>query len=1068
MSTNLQPSDFFMLRTPLLPSRTVLDWRPSEDQAGAPGPWVDGLKAKVADPAFREALRVASPAVAERVAPWLDSTGSDGHKLEDTLVKYLARASARATPFGLFAGVSVGEVAQRTELRLEPVPRRRVRLDFRRFAALTQRLSAQRGDSPSLRCWPNPTIAGVAGRLRYVEHCTTAGAELAGHRTAEVQESPALLAVLERARGGATRAQLVERLLGVEPELSEENARSFLDQLLEAQLLACELDPAVEGDEPLEGLVALLRRGGAAGPMLEALTRLQGGLRALDASPPGEGGEQYGEVRAALEALDPAAEGPDLHVDLLKPASTLTLGKRTLAPLTQALAAVSRFALHREDLELRRFTEAFTERYPDQFEVEMLPLSQRRGVPLLEALDDEAGLGFGGGGVGAEAGPLAGLELPDAPGTPEAPFGPAHQHLLRGWTAAVGAGQHEWVLDAADVEALARGQQLPFPDAVCVTASLLGTSGAAVDQGQGRWVLHSVQGPSGVSRMGRFCDGDEALTDRVREHLRQEEALRPDVVFAEVLHLPRGADANMVHRPRLRAFAIDCLGGGPPSPRCLPLDDLRLTLVNGALVLFSARLGREVAPRLTCSHNTTLSSLPVYRFLCALAHRRESKELGFTWGPLATAPFLPRVRLGEVVLSPARWNLGAPELAAFRAPGSEAHAVRTLHTTLRLPRWVGIADDDNVLPVDLDNPLMARQLATAARARPSLSLVELFLEADQLVTTAGEAAPFAHEFVIPFIKPGTPAQANLRPGPRPSPVATTAVQPCLHTPGSRWLYAKLYCGPANADALLTDGVLPLVRALQSTGDVERWFFIRYADPHWHLRLRFEGDPARLLTTVLPALHDAAEHWRAGGLLWKLQLDGYEPEVERYGGHAALPAVESIFQADSDAVLSMLSGVEAGALPDARWFFALRGAHQLLVDLGLDHGQREAVFTRARARFAAEHAVDQAFEQQLARRFRELRPRLEGLLDDGPEVDEALGAGRAALERRGVVVREAAASLTALARRGALRGSLEGLAPSLVHMACNRALRSHQRANELVLYDTLVRLYRSRRSRALAG
>src|SRR5207302_1688840 len=72
-------------------------------------------------------------------------------------------------------------------------------------------------------------------------------------------------------------------------------------------------------------------------------------------------------------------------------------------------------------------------------------------------------------------------------------------------------------------------------------------------------------------------------------------------------------------------------------------------------------------------------------------------------------------------------------------------------------------------------------------------------------------------------------------------------------PGSDWLYVKLYTGTATADQLLRDVVAPVVEQALATGAAERWFFIRYGDPDWHLRVRFAGNAARLRGEVLPLM-----------------------------------------------------------------------------------------------------------------------------------------------------------------------------------------------------------------------
>ncbi len=59
------------------------------------------------------------------------------------------------------------------------------------------------------------------------------------------------------------------------------------------------------------------------------------------------------------------------------------------------------------------------------------------------------------------------------------------------------------------------------------------------------------------------------------------------------------------------------------------------------------------------------------------------------------------------------------------------------------------------------------------------------------------------------------------------------------------------CSPSSTvprvfeNELLTGPVAELCEEALATGEAASWFFIRYADPDPHLRLRFRGDPDRL-------------------------------------------------------------------------------------------------------------------------------------------------------------------------------------------------------------------------------
>jgi thiopeptide-type bacteriocin biosynthesis protein len=174
---------------------------------------------------------------------------------------------------------------------------------------------------------------------------------------------------------------------------------------------------------------------------------------------------------------------------------------------------------------------------------------------------------------------------------------------------------------------------------------------------------------------------------------------------------------------------------------------------------------------------------------------------------------------------------------------------------------------------------------------------------------------------------------------------------------SEWLFVKLYTSPATADQVLRDVVRPVVEQVLPAGAMDGWFFVRYGDPDWHLRLRFHGDPARLASEVLLALQAASAPLLHDCRLWRIQLDTYEREVERYGGPAGIELAERLFQADSEAVLALAELFAEDARGDSRWRLALAGMERLLSDLGLDLDARLAILCRTRDTFAAEFHAD---------------------------------------------------------------------------------------------------------------
>lgn len=111
---NYKVFDCFVLRTPLLPSCAYRERCET----------IDTLL-------FREAIELASPDLLD-VMLEADYGKKEREKSDNAILKYLLRTCIRCTPFGLFAGCSVGSVADVTNIELSSIDkyRRCTRLDM--------------------------------------------------------------------------------------------------------------------------------------------------------------------------------------------------------------------------------------------------------------------------------------------------------------------------------------------------------------------------------------------------------------------------------------------------------------------------------------------------------------------------------------------------------------------------------------------------------------------------------------------------------------------------------------------------------------------------------------------------------------------------------------------------------------------------------------------------------------------------------------------------------------------------------------------------------------------------
>jgi lantibiotic biosynthesis protein len=1036
-------SGFFVLRAPLLPIEDFLRLcsPPPASRAGARArlrEWLDR-------PATQEALWLASPDLLESLAPWRDNPESaKGRKLERALYRYFARMTARATPFGAFAACALGEVAGETRLELAARQhcRRRTRLDMEYLFHLAEAIALDPALRGRLVFHPNDTLRMAAGRYHHLRRQRREGESV--YHLIATEPSPAIAATLRRCAGGATAHDLAAALLADVPGATLAEAEEFMGALIESQVLAPALMPPVAGVEPVEHMISQLDQ--AQLPELAAeLRALATAVRDLDAGGLGADLRAYGAVAGRASRL-PAGFQPGrlVQVDVFRPVAVATLDQGLVDEILRAIDVLHSIQASTGQPALQAFQEEFALRYRD------------REVPLLEALDDEAGIGFESDDNAGFEPLLAGIDFQAAAHEPSAGRA-ADGPLLRRLEQLAENREGILHLDPQLLRELAASRPLPLP----ASFGALGSCFLHPD-GKPGFHLQYVFGPSGANLMARFCGAGDPLAERVQNHLRAEEGLYgADTLFAEIVHLPEGRVGNVVCRPVLRQYEIPFLTtSGVPPGRQLPLHDLTLSLRGGRIVLRSRRFQREVMPRLTSAHDFTAPrNLKLYKFLGLLQQQGVTAGLSWDWGTLSGADFLPRVVFGNVILSPACWNIGEHAARALRD-------VEKWRRANSVPRFAAIVEGDHSLLLDFEIPLSVDVFLDHIGRHSRTVLVEM-LPAPGDLPARGPDGAYVHEIVLPFVRRRLAAAPQTTTAEAPGALAARqAGSDFVLT--SDWLYAKLYCSHSHADRLLLEMVKPLVREALACGSADRWFFIRYADPRWHLRLRIRGDPAALISRVLPSLRRRAAEHQERGTLWRLEFDGYEPEIDRYGGPPAVPWAERLFQVDSELCLELLELTSGDEGAQLRWQLALCAVNRLLSALGLSIEEKKTLAGEMARVQRQEFFADEAYKRQVARKFRDHRNILERLLQiAGDESDLLPGAAIAALSRFSSRLIPIHNRFEELRHAGQLTRTVPELASSFAHMQFNRLFRSRHHEQEAVAYELLSRSYASAFARSFS-
>lgn len=1014
-----------------------------------PFTWTNGEEVRENN-IFLEGLYLSSPALLEEYLKQNETAVSGVFsKLAVSLYKYQARAANRSTPFGLFAGLGTGHWGGKNEIIQEAGNlTRKTRLDMNVVCALAQELARQDNIKPWLMYFPNTSIYRIGDSYRYVEYNYVNG--LRRHKINKVDFNEYLCLIFREAAAGLTHRQLCSLLIS--DEITADEATAFIDELIDAQLLINQFEPNVTGSDYFDNLVGQLKNIANAHPsaelnmVLETLDAAAAAIKTCDehiVTPI----SAYKKIHNRLKTILPGLQEANLfQTDLYKNAAHAELDTALQQRISEALQLLNRITPPLPKTNLDAFKKRFLASYEDA------------EIPLAVALDNETGIGYpdkDSSGINELVDDLfAGVKDEDL----LINWNTREANLLRLLNDAKANGSKVVQLTDADFNKVDFSRDAVFPDTISVMFKML-------DAVTGKISLNLIGGNSATCFLGRFAGGNETLLHTIKQIADFEQQQHPGKLLAEIVHLPESRTGNILARPVFRNYEIPYLAQSAVDKAFqIDINNLVLKVKNDRIILSDQRSGMEILPCLGNAHHFALNSLPVYHFLCDLRSQYFTKPaMRFHWGVLANQfAFLPRAEYKNVVLRAASWRLAADDLAVFRDKNRSIAEKRVkfaeLKTERGLPDRFLIVENDNELLIDCSNPVAIDAFIDVAKNNTELVLEEFLAEASNALIKDAAGNPFANECIAIILNGSEPKPVAVSPA-----YTQTAASKATFSIGSEWLFYKIYCGPKTADFILTDKIKPVVKSLQEMGAIDKWFFIRYADPDTHLRVRFHICDFAQYGTVIKTVHNCLEPLTEQHIITRFTTDTYKRELARYGDNSIMLA-EQLFCNDSNFVTDTLAMLDAESGGTVRWQMALRAVDALLSDFKYSETEKAELITALSVGFFHEHGGQKELKVALDTRFRNLRPEIEEVMNKPDDSEKVYYPLLELLQQRSEANAPVVQVLLEMRDAQLLQVPLNNLLASLLHMNLDRLFMGRNRTNEFVVYDMLARYYKSARAR----
>jgi lantibiotic biosynthesis protein len=989
----------------------------------------DFLKQFLDNPTFAEAVYLASPVLFQEAINWKEGQLSDDKKIKKvqfSLGKYYSRMCSRCTPFGLFAGVGVVEWGEETNLEIALNTQRNTRLDMHYAGALAQRLAGIPEIKFSLKYYPNSSIYQIGEEIRYVEYKYVAGKR--NHQISAITWSEYIQMVIDLSKSGAKISEIIPHLL--DDDISEEAATDFVVQLIDSQLLVNELEPAITGEEFTKQIRTILSPKGDLAKLLDQIENLLSNIDSRNTNDV----FVYQEVIELIKTFGiPHEEGKLFQTDLVRLLNKNTLNSDYQGVLTEIFNLSKKITEPVDNTKLSEFKKRYFERYESQ------------ELPILKALDTETGLGYGDAGKSNNTPIADGLILPESKeGNIKFSQNSFQQFLFNEFLKANKSDDFEVILTEKDLQQFATNNPKTAPS-TSIMFRLTGDENVPI-------YVEGISGSSAVNLLGRFAHADSNVLEIIQNIAKQERAKSPNVIFAEIVHLPENRIGNILLHPPFRDYEIPYLAKSSlQEENQIPLDDLMVSvdLQRDKVILRSKRLNKEIIPRLSNAHNFSQNSLPLYNFLCDLQFQNIQRNFDLGWSSIAPqAIFTPRLRYKNAILSLATWHFKKEYFSELIACESDSLLleINTFCQEWKIPNRFVLADFDNELLVNIDNLLSVQIFVDAIKNRDKIELKEFFFDAENSPMKNDLGQGFTNQFIASWINEEEVYQGIS------SENKLIEIQRNFSV-GSEWLYFKLYSGAKIADTILTQAINPLIAQLLAENLIDKWFFIRYADPEKHLRFRVHFKDLAQLGKVFLMIKESIQQFENEGLIWKIQVETYQREVERYGAEV-MELTETLFCQDSTAVLQMLDQTWGDEREPIRWQWGLKMIDNYLTDFGLLLSKKKDLMEKMKTSFAQEFKMDKVLKLQIDQKFRDNRQTVERILNNDLNETHEYSPLFQAITNKSEKTKDIIKQIKSQKSEIELHKYLS----DTIHMTVNRTIADNQRTHELVMYDFLYRYY----------
>lgn len=879
-------ANFYLVRLPVLPISILNSLKNASD-----------LKRLCDLPEFRTAIYSSNPQLYNLLDKWINNefVGQYQDKLTKTFLKYLIRSSTRSTPFGLFSGTGVGNFSTTSSIVLNEGSSHKYNIDLTAATAraLRDRLFEGMDFQTLIELYgisANQTFYVYEDTIRFID--TQAKATATTQHLSEMPFNEYIIDILEILRydvdpkdffsnsihkmHGAKKSDFSDLMLGLHAcglaELCVEN------KIVGSTGNAAHLFRLVKNFET---------------ETAKKIRSIATGIDILNSMKVSSLAEKMRKVNDLLENIvDYGDRKSFFSVDTTLSFAENRLNKCVKNDTEKCLSSLAKVYKKNKGSNLDKFREGFVKRYGEGAFIDLnllLDPDVGIGYPLNQDIQDDDSL-------------VSNLLSVEATNRSSDSNDEWQAFIQRKLNEALVFKYNTIQLTASDFDIHQRNFDSTLPSSFCSIVSLQANSHQDIDFGQ-KYQLHfkAATGPNAFKLMGRFSQFNKDLAQQICGIAKQEIANNPEVIFAEIIYSDNDVVTDISSREGFYDFEIPIREKGPAQPsKTILLCDIQVTVLQNEVLFYSKKLRKRIVPRLSSAHSHTLSRLPSYQLLCDSQYQGHCHYLAWDWGNLSKQGYLPRVSIDGVIVSREQWYFHS------QLPlGSDLSLLlKELLYTYKVKRFVTMTYRDQELLIDTENPLSLSIAADKFTFDGYLQLQESIFDPlnKSWISNAGHQDSFVNEIIIPHVQNHQSYRGDY-------PILgaienKNKFEKSIYKLGDEYVYLKIYCNGRYCESILNKVFYPCFNNLKKRKFATTFFFVRYYDPEFHIRLRIRCNSSSSSSVVMSEISNQLLKCARSYGIAEIKSENYVREMHRYR-HLGISESEEIFHIDSMFCLALL-------------------------------------------------------------------------------------------------------------------------------------------------------------------